>query len=125
MRARSRTYGEVVRVVVDKPGDKPFYLISMSLTMPVTRLIQAWKQRYWIEYMFRIMKHLLAAEACQARSEDAYCGHFVLRLMAGLTLFYTSRFIFKGQVTMEEIVFTVNHYWMTVNYDPFELYAIA
>ena len=125
LRARSRTYGEVVLVVVDKPGDKPFYLISMSLTMPVTRLIQAWKQRYWIEYMFRIMKHLLAAEACQARSEDAYYGHFVLRLMAGLTLFYTSRFIFKGQVTMEEIVFTVNHYWMTVNYEPFALYAIA
>jgi len=93
--------------------------------MPVTRLIQAWNQRYWIEYMFRIMKHLLAAEACQARSEDAYYGHFVLRLMAGLTLFYTSRFIFKGQVTMEEIVFTVKHYWMTVNYEPFELYAIA
>jgi len=125
LRARSRTYGEVVLVVVDKPGDKPFYLISMSLTMPVTRLIQAWNQRYWIEYMFRIMKHLLAAEACQARSEDAYYGHFVLRLMAGLTLFYTSRFIFKGQVTMEEIVFTVKHYWMTVNYEPFELYAIA
>jgi hypothetical protein len=32
-----------------------------------------------------------------------------LRLMAGLVLFYTSRFIFKGQVTMEEIVFTVKH----------------
>ena len=125
LRARSRTYGEVVLVVVDKPGDKPLYLISMSLTMPVTRLIQAWNQRYWIEYMFRIMKHLLAAEACQARSEDAYYGHFVLRLMAGLTLFSTSRFILKGQVTMEEIVFTVKHYWMTVNYEPFELYAIA
>src|SRR5918999_5781936 len=28
LRARSRTYGDVVLVVVDKPGDKPFYLIS-------------------------------------------------------------------------------------------------
>lgn len=125
LRARSQTYGEVVLVVVDKPDDKPFYLISMSLSIQVTRLIQAWKQRHWIEQLFRVLKHLLAAEACQARSEDAYYGHFVLRLMAGLVLFYTSRFIFKGHVTIEEIVFTVKHYWMTVDYEPFELYAIA
>jgi hypothetical protein len=45
LRARSRTDGEVVLVVMDKPGDKPFYLISTSLTMPVTQLIQAWNQR--------------------------------------------------------------------------------
>ncbi len=115
----------MILVVVDKPGDKPFYLISMSLTTQVTRLIQAWHQRHWIEQLFRILKHLLATEACQARSENAYYGHFVLRLMAGLVLFYTSGFIFKGQVTMEEIVFTVKHYWMTVDYEPFELYAIA
>jgi DDE superfamily endonuclease len=110
LRARSRTYGDVVLVVVDKPRDKPFYLISMTLDIQVTRLIQAWNQRHWIEQMFRILKHLLATEACQARSENAYYGHFVLRLIAGVVLFYTSRFIFKGQVTMEEILFTSKHY---------------
>src|SRR5688500_3224846 len=99
--------------------------ISMSLTIPVTRLIRAWTQRHWIEQMFRFLKHLLATAACQARSEDAYYGHFVLRLIAGFALFYTSRFIFKGHVTMEEIVFTLKHYWMTVDYEPFELYAIV
>ena len=125
LRARSRTYGQVLLVVVDKPGEKPFYLISMSLDIAVTRLIQAWNQRHWIEQMFRIMKHLLATETCQAHTEDAYYGHFVLRLIAGFALFYTSRFIFKGQVTMEEIVFTLKHHWMTVDYEPFELYAIA
>jgi hypothetical protein len=125
LRARSRTYGQVLLIVVDKPGEKPFYLISMSLDIPVTRLIRAWNQRHWIEQMFRIMKHLLATEACQARSEAAYYGHFVLRLIAGFALFYTSRFIFKGQVTMEEIVFTLKHHWMMVDYEPFELYAIA
>jgi len=125
LRARSRTYGQVLLVVVDKPGDKPVYLISMSLDLPVTRLIQAWNQRHWIEPMLRLLKHLLAAEACQVRTEEAYYGHFVLRRIAGFTLFYTSRFIFKGQVTMEEIVFTLKHYWMTVNYKAFELYAIA
>ncbi len=125
LRAWSPTYGQVLLVVVDKPGEKPFYLISMSLTIQVTRLIQAWNQRHWIEQMFRILKHLLAAEACQARSEDAYYGHLVLRLMAGFVLFYTSRVIFKGHVTMEEIVFTLKHHWMMVDYEPFELYAIA
>jgi hypothetical protein len=125
LRARSRTSGEVLLVVVDKPGEKPFYLLSMSLNIQVTRLIQAWHQRHWIEQMFRIMKHLLAAEVCEARREDAYYGHFVLRLIAGFALCYTSRFIFKGHVTMEEIVFTLKHDWMTVDYEPFELYAIV
>src|SRR5712691_11347605 len=125
LRAHSRTYGQVLLIVVDRLGEKPFYLISMSLTIPVTRLIRAWNQRHWIEQMFRLLKHLLATEACQARTEDAYYGHFVLRLMAGFVLFYTSRVIFKGHVTMEEMVFTLKHYWMTVDYEPFELYAIA
>jgi hypothetical protein len=125
LRARSRTYGQVVLVVVDKPGEKPFYLISMSLSLQVTRLMQAWNQRHWIEQMFRTLKHLLAAEACQARSEDAYYGHFVLRLIAGFALFYTSRFICKGKVSMEEIVFTLKHCWMMADYEPFELYAIS
>ncbi len=34
LRARSRTSGHVLLIVVDKPKDKPFYLISMSLTIP-------------------------------------------------------------------------------------------
>jgi hypothetical protein len=49
----------------------------------------------------------------------------VLRLMAGFVLFSTSRVIFKGHVTMEEIVCTVKHHWMMVDYEPFELYGIA
>jgi hypothetical protein len=125
LRAHRRTSGQILLVVVDKPGDKPFYLISMSVAIQVTRLMQAWNQRHWIEQTFRIMKHLLAAEACQAHTEDASYGHFVLRLIAGFTLLYTSRFIFKGQVTMEEIVLTLQHDWMTVDYAPFELYGIA
>ena len=125
VRARSRTYGQILLGVVDKPGAKPFDLISMSLDLEVTRLIQAWNQRHWIEQMFRIMKHLLATEAWQAHTEDAYYGHLVLRLIAAFALFYTSRFIFKGQVPMEEIVLTLKHYWIAVDYKPFALCAIA
>src|SRR2546422_11618511 len=103
-------------VVVDKPREKPLYLISMSLTIQVTRLMQAWNQRHWIEQMFRILKHLLAAEACQARTEDAYYGHFVLRLMAGFVLFFTTRGVCKGDVTMRGIGFPLKHQWMTGGY---------
>ncbi|MBI3326665.1 MAG: hypothetical protein HYZ81_08180 [Nitrospinae bacterium] len=64
-----------------------------------------------IEHHFRILKHLLAAEACQVQGEDAYDGHLVLRLIAGLVLLYTARMVFKGRVTMEEILFTLTHDW--------------
>ena len=30
-----------------------------------------------------------------------------------------------GRTSTEEIVFTLKHHWMTVDYEPFELYAIA
>ena len=73
----------------------------------------------------RLKEAPFATEACQARTEDAYYGHLGLRLIAGFVLFYTSRVICKGHVTMEEIVFTLKHHWMTVDYEPFELYVIA
>jgi len=58
LRAWSRTDGQVLLVVVDKPAEKPLSLIAMSLTIQVTRLMQAWTQRHWIEHMFRILKPL-------------------------------------------------------------------
>ena len=35
----------------------------------------------------------------------------VLRLMGSFILFYTSRVICKGRLTMEEIIFSLKHYW--------------
>ena len=65
---------------------------------PITapRLIRAWKRRSWIEHHFRTLKHLLATEACQVQGEDAYYGHLVLRLLAGLVLLYTARSALQG-----------------------------
>ena len=40
-----------------------------------------------------------------------YYGHLVLRLMGCLVLFYTSRVIYRGRLTMEEIIFSLKHYW--------------
>ncbi len=64
-----------------------------------------------IEHHLRTLKHLLAAEACQVHEEDAYDGHLVLRLLAGLVLLSTARILCLGRVTMEAIGFSLKHYW--------------
>ena len=75
--------------------------------------------------MFRTLKPLLATEAWQVRSEDAYYGHLVLRLMASFVLFYTSRAICKGRLTMEEIIFSLKHYWRFVDLEALELQSLS
>jgi hypothetical protein len=88
-------------------------------------LIRVWKRRHWIEYCFRTLKHLLATGAWQVHSEDAYYGHLVLRLMGCFVLFYTSQVICKGQLTMEEIIFSLKHYWRFVDSEALELKALS
>ena len=88
-------------IIVDNPGRDRFYLFCRETTWAAPRLIRAWGRRSWIEHSFRTLKHLLATEACQVQDEDAYYGHLVLRLLAGLVLLYTARVLCKGRVTME------------------------
>jgi hypothetical protein len=102
--AMSPTYGRVTVVIVDEVGQTPFYVLCRETTISAPRLIRAWKRRSWIEPHCRLLKHLLATEACQVHGEDAYYGHRVLRLLAGLVLLYTTRILCKGRVTREEIV---------------------
>ena len=94
-----------------------------ELSGPV--LIRRWRRRHWIEFVFRVLKHLLATESCQVHSEDSYYGHFVLRLMGSFVLFYTSRVICKGGLTMEEIIFSLKHYWRFVDLKSLELQALS
>ena len=88
-------------------------------------LIRRWRRRTWIAFIFRTLKHLLAAEACQVHSADAYDGHVVLRLMGSFLLFYTSRVICKGRMTMEELVFSLKHCWRFVNLEALELQGLS
>jgi len=74
---------------------------------------------------WQVLKHLLATESCQAHSEDAYYGHLVLRLMTSFVLFYTSRVICKGRLTMEEILFSLKHYWRFVDMEPLALQVLS
>src|SRR5215470_2712004 len=68
---------------------------------------------------------LLATGACQVQSEESYYGHLVLRLMGCLVLFYTSRVICKGRLTMEEILFSLKHYWRFVDSEALDLKALS
>jgi hypothetical protein len=125
LRATSPTYGAVTLLVVSVPREEQFYVMCLDTAISGPRLIRAWKRRYWIEYCFRTLKHLLATGACQVQNEDAYYGHLVLRLLGCLVLFYTSRVVCKGQLTMEEIIFSLKHYWRFVDCEALELTALS
>jgi hypothetical protein len=125
LRATSPTYGAVTIIVVSEPREEQFYVMCLDTTISAPRLIRAWKRRWWIEYCFRTLKHLLATGACQVQSEDTYYGHLVLRLMGCVVLFYTSRVICKGRLTMEEIIFSLKHYWRFVDCEALELTALS
>jgi hypothetical protein len=125
LRATSPTYGTVTLIVVSEPREEQFYVMCLATAISGPRLIRAWKRRYWIEHCFRTLKHLLATGACQVQSEDAYYGHLVLRLMGCFVLMYTSRVVCKGRLTMEEIIFSLKHYWRFVDSEVFELKALS
>jgi hypothetical protein len=125
LRATSATYGAVTLIVVDAAGEEQFYVMCLDTAISGPRLLRAWKRRSWSEYCFRTLKHLLATGACQVHSEDAYYGHLVIRLMGCLVLFYTSRVICKGRLTMEEIIFSLKHYWRFVDCEALELKALS
>ena len=125
LRATSPTYGAVTIIIVEERGEGQFYLMCLDTAISGPRLIRAWKRRWWIEHCFRTLKHLLATGASQVHSEDAYYGHLVLRLMGCFVLFYTSRVICKGRMTMEEVIFSLKHYWRFVDCEALELKALS
>jgi len=125
LRATSPTYGAVTLIVVSEPKEEQFYVMCLDTAISGPRLIRAWKRRHWIEYCFRTLKHLLATGACQVQSEDAYYGHLVLRLMGCFVLMYTSRVVCQGQLTMEEIIFSLKHYWRFVDSEALDLQALS
>ena len=125
VQAKSPTYGAVTVVMVDEPGQDRVSLRCLETTRSGPVLIRRWRRRTWIALVLRVLKHLLATELCQAHSADAYDGHLVLRLMASFVLCYTSRVICKGHLTMEEIIFSLQHYWRFVDMEPLELPALS
>ena len=125
LRDTSPTYGAVLITIVDEAGAEQYYLMCLDTDISSPRLMRAWQRRSWIEHCFRTLKHLLATGACQVHSEVAYYGHLVICLLGCLVLFYTSRVICKGPMTMEEIIFSLKHYWRLVDSEALELKALS
>jgi hypothetical protein len=125
LQAKSPTYGAVTVVIVDEHGKDRYYLLCLETALSGPVLIRKWRRRHWIEFVFRVLKHLLATESCQVHSEDAYYGHLVLRVMASFVLFYTSRVVCKGRLTLEEIIFSLKHYWRFVDLEPLGLQILS
>jgi hypothetical protein len=116
----SPTSGWVTVVIVAPPGRDRDYLLCRETSFTAPRLIRAWRRRSGIAQAFRTLKHLRATEACQVQTEAAYYGHLVLRLMAALVLLSTSRVLFKGQVTREDLVVSRKHHWRFLESDILE-----
>ena len=70
-------------------------------------------------------KRARADRALSLPNEDAYYGHLVIRLMGSFVLLYTSRVVCNGQLTMEEIIFSLKHYWRFVDSELLELKALS
>ena len=58
-------------------------------------------------------------------TQRALCLPDVLRLMGCFVLMYTSRVVCQGQLTMEEIIFSLKHYWRFVDSETLELKALS
>jgi hypothetical protein len=45
--------------------------------------------------------------------------------MAGLVLLYTARLVLKGRVTMQEILFSLKHYWRFLDSELLDLQRLS
>ena len=125
LRAKRPTSGQGTVILVDKPGAERFALWCVASQLQATRLLRLWSRRHWMAQVCRTLKHLFATDACQVHSDDADSGHLVCRLMACFVLFSTSRVIFKGHVTMDEMGFNLTHHWASVHCQALELYGLS
>jgi hypothetical protein len=65
----------------------------------------------------------VADDVCDVKR--GYRKDTVLRLMGCFVLMYTSRVVCQGQLTMEEIIFSLKHYWRFVDSEALELKALS
>jgi hypothetical protein len=104
----------------DAPKQERFSLRCLETTLRAPQLIRRWRRRRWSELVLRTLKQLLATAACQVRSEDAYYGPLVVRLMGSFILFDTARVLCTGRLSMEDIICALKHYWRFVAFEPLE-----
>jgi hypothetical protein len=69
--APSPTYGQVTVVIVDDPSPGRYALRWPATPVTAPRLIRAWTRRSWMAHPCRLLKPLVATEACQVHGADA------------------------------------------------------
>ena len=124
-RATRPTYGQGTVVIVDESGHDRFSLRCVETAWSAPQLIRRWRRRSGIACVFRPLKHVLATASCQVHSADAYYGHLVVRVMGWCVLFYPSRVICKGPLTMEELIFSLKHSWRFVEAEALGLQGLS
>jgi len=124
-RATRPTSGTGTVSMVEEPGKEHCDVMCLDTALRGPRLIRAWTRRRWMADGVRTLKHVWATGACQVHSEAAYYGHLGLRLMGCFVLFYPSRVICKGRMTMEEILCSLKHYWRFVDSEALERKALS
>jgi hypothetical protein len=112
-------------VIVAAPGQDRSSLWWRATSLSAPWLMRRWRRRPWSACVLRTLQHLVATEACQVHSAAAYSGHLVWRLMASFVLFYPSRGICTGRVTLEEIVCSLKHYWRFVDSEALALQGLS
>ena len=69
---------------------------------------------------------LLEISGVKALGEPAVDrGQQVVHLRGCFVLLYTSQVVCQGRLTMEEIIFSLKHYWRFVDSEPLELKALS
>jgi hypothetical protein len=111
--ATSPSFGRVVLTVVwpEDRKEPAFYLLCRDWMAKSTCLLRAWQRRSWIEWCFRVLKHLLEAGKSGVHTEEAFYGHLALRLMALTLLSYTARRRIRGEVTIEQLLWSIEEHW--------------
>jgi hypothetical protein len=125
LQAKSPIYVNVTVVIMDEPGQGRFYLLWLETMLSSPQLIRRWRRRHWIEFVFRVLKRLLAMKSCQAHSEDAYYVY----LGGAFDGEFHALLHFTGDLqrppAMEEIIFSLKHYWSFVDIESLELQALS
>jgi hypothetical protein len=118
-------YGQVPVVIGDEPGQDRCSLRWLETERSAPQCIRRGRRRSGMACVLRTLTPLLAPEACQVRSDDASYGPLGLRLIGSVIVFSTARVICKGQLTMEEIIFRLQHDWRCVDAEALALPSLS
>jgi len=106
--ADSPTFGEVTLLLFEEEG-KIRYLITRRNLISAVRIIVAYKLRWWIEELFKILKSCLKIEKFGLIKEREVYGHICLRMICFMVVCFCARRICRE--TIQKLVRKLKRYW--------------